>query len=281
MMRVIGHKHCRIGEGPIWNDAEQCLYFTNGMEKEICKLDLVTGRLTEIPTERGVSAIAFDRSNRTIVSRADGVSYLDPGAAEPLYDPTKVQILHANDMKVGPDGRIYVGTQSEKRLKLSERVDGKLYSIDRSGTVRTLLDGLLLSNGMDWSMDETRFYHTDSATHIIREYAFEKASGEIEATGRSVEIHGVDGFTIDENDFLYVARWGHAQIAVVDTRTMREVDRIEVPAQKPASCAFAGADMTELVAVTAAYNVDLATDPLAGCTFHKSMPIHGRKPYLF
>ena len=281
MMRVISHKHCRIGEGPIWNHAEQRLYFTNGMEKEICKLDLITGELTEIPTERGVAAIAFDRQGRMIVSRADGVYYLDRNATEPLYDPARYQILHANDMKVGPDGRIYVGTQSEKRLKLSDRVDGKLYSIDRNGTVRTLLDGLLLSNGMDWSIDETRFYHTDSATHIIREYSFDKHLGKIEFTGREIEIHGVDGFTIDENDFLYVACWGHAQIAVVNTRTMREVDRIEVPAQKPASCAFAGTDMTELVAVTASYNVDLAKDPLAGCTFQKSMPTHGRKPYLF
>ena len=281
MMRVISQKSCRIGEGPIWNDAEQCLYFTNGMEKEICKLDLTTQELTEIPTERGVAAIAFDRQGRMIVSRADGVYYLDRNVTEPLYDPATYQILHANDMKVGPDGRIYVGTQSEKRLKLSEQVDGKLYSIDRSGTVRTLLDGLLLSNGMDWSMDETRLYHTDSATHVIKEYAFEKASGEIEATGRSIEIHGVDGFTVGENDFLYVACWGHAQIAVVDTRTMREVDRIEVPTQKPASCAFAGVGMSDLVVVTASYNVDLAKDPLAGCTFQKKMPIHGRKPYLF
>ena len=122
MMRVIGHKHCRIGEGPIWNDAEQCLYFTNGPEKEICKLDLTTQELTEIPTERGVAAIAFDRQGRLIVSRADGVYYLDRNVTEPLYDPATYQILHANDMKVGPDRRIYVGTQSEKRLKLSEQV---------------------------------------------------------------------------------------------------------------------------------------------------------------
>ena len=88
---------------------------------------------------------------------------------EALYDTSKYNILYANDMKVGPDGRIYVGTQSSKRYGVSDKIDGKLYSIDSSGEVRVLLDGLILSNGLEWSMDEKRFYHTDSDTHMIKE----------------------------------------------------------------------------------------------------------------
>lgn len=139
---------------------------------------------------------------------------------EPLYDPDQNQINYANDMKVGPDGRLYVGTQSTGWLGLSDRADGKLFSIDKNGIVRTLLENLILSNGMDWSMDETRFYHTDSDTHTIREYAFDKGTGTIHYTGRKVTVPCVDGFTIDRQNRILAAGWGQGCIHVIDTETM-------------------------------------------------------------
>ncbi len=78
--------------------------------------------------------------------RYDGVFYMsDDGSIEPLYDTEKFDIKYANDMKVGPDGRLYVGTMSGKRKGVSDELDGKLYSIDRDGNVKILLDGLILS----------------------------------------------------------------------------------------------------------------------------------------
>lgn len=274
-------KRCVIGEGPIWNDREKALYFTNGCEKEICRLDLRSGELRCIPTDPGAAAIAFDERGRMILSQPNGVYFWEGGVQKPLYDTAKYRITHANDMKVGPDGRIYVGTQSEKRLKLSDKVDGKLYSIDKSGTVKVLLDGLMLSNGMDWSMDEKRFYHTDSPTKTIREYLFHKETGELEYTGRSVYVPGVDGFTVDQSDRLLAACWGHSQIAIINTKTMEVEDTAPTPAQNPASCAFSGEDMRTLILVTASYHSDLKADPLAGQTFAARRKVGGRLPYLF
>ena len=96
-------------------------------------------------------------------------------------------------MKAGPDGRIYVGTQSGKRAGISDEVDGKLYSIEKGGKVRVLLDGLRLSNGLDWSIDEKYFYHTDSDTNIIKEYAFDGKAGSIEFTGKTDYDIIIDG----------------------------------------------------------------------------------------
>lgn len=280
-MEILCDKHCVIGEGPIQNPIDGALYFTNAGGNEICRWELDTGALSVEPVDPGVSAIAFDENGTMIVSRRDGVFRLKNGVAESLYDTDRHQILFANDMKVGPDGRIYVGTQSEKRKKISDRIDGKLYSIDCHGTVRQLLNGLLLSNGMDWSMDETRFYHTDSDTRIIREYLFDKQTGDIEATGRAVTVPGVDGFCMDRNDRLHVACWGQSHVAVVDTHTMQIKEYLPVPAKKPASCAFAGKDLRTLVVVTASLNSDLETDPCAGFAFAAEHPIGGRPPYLF
>jgi len=96
-----------------------------------------------------------------------------------------------------------------------------------------------------------------------------------------VSVPGVDGFTIDKNDFLYVACWGQGHIAIVDTSDMQAKEYIEVPAKIPASCGFAGENMENLVIVTATLGTNVEKDKNAGFTFMKKMHVSGRKPYLF
>lgn len=281
-MKQICNKRCIIGEGPVWNVKESLLYFTNAFGNEICMLDIYTGKLQVRPVNGGAAAMAFDKDNRLIISRADGVWYLrDDDTLEALYDTNRYQIQYGNDMKAGPDGRIYVGTQSAKRYGVSDQVDGKLYSIDPFGKVRVLLDGLILSNGLEWSMDEKRFYHTDSDTRFIKEYDFDKKTGDLSFTGRQVRVEGVDGFTIDRDDRILAACWGKSHIAVVDTVSMEVCDYIKTPVKIPASCGFAGKNMEELVVVTASYGTDIETDMDAGYTYLHRYPVGGRAPYLF
>lgn len=281
-MKKICDKRCNIGEGPIWNDKEGLLYFVNGFENEICTLDILTGESKTRKVDIGAAAIAFTKDYRMIVSRRDGVFILnDDDTTEPLYDTEKYSIKYANDMKVGPDGRIYVGTQCSKRLGISDEINGKLYSIDRDGNVRILLDGLILSNGLDWSPCGNRFYHTDSGASLIREYDFNKESGDIVFTGRQVPVRGADGFTVSKDGYIYAVSWGNYCVLVIDTKTMEPVSRIDVPAKAPASCGFAGADMQSLVVTTASYGVDINKNPDAGFIFSEKRSIGGVKPYLF
>lgn len=281
-MRILSDKRCTIGEGPIWNEFDEKLYHVNGYGNEICCIDLETKENTVTKLNFGVVAIGFSKKGKMLISCLDGVFILNNDHTRtPLYDREKYEIQYGNDAKVGPDGRFYVGTQSSKRKGTGNEIDGKLYSIDKNGKVKVLLDGLILSNGFDWSIDEKRFYHTDSDTGIIKEYNFNKEKGEISFTGRQVKVSGVDGFTIDQNDFLYVACWGQGHIAVVDTADMQVKKYIAVPADIPASCCFAGKNMEKLVVVTAMHGADLEKDKNAGYTFIYDAKTKGRKPYLF
>lgn len=283
MMEIISNHRCVIGEGPIWNEAENKLYHVNGYgANEILCIDLETGERIVRKLSFGVAAIAFSKNGEMLISCKDGAFILNcDNTRTPLYDTEKYNIRFGNDAKVGPDGRFYIGTQSAKRKGVGEEVDGKLYSIDKDGEVRLLLDGMQLSNGMEWSVNEKYFYHTDSDTGIIKEYFFDKNTGNIEFSGREVLVPGVDGFTIDQNGFLYVACWGRGYIAVVDTASMQINEYIDVPANIPASCGFAGKDMDKLVVVTATLGADLKTDKNAGYTFIVNTKTKGRKPYLF
>lgn len=282
-MKILSDKRCVIGEGPIWNEFDNKLYNVSGCgDNEICCIDLETKENTVRKLPFGVAAMGFSNKGEMLISCLDGAFILnDDDTRTPLYDREKYEIKYGNDAKVGPDGRFYIGTQSSKRKGTGNEIDGKLYSIDKNGEVKVLLDGLILSNGFDWSMDEKWFYHTDSDTGIIKEYYFDKENGEISFTGRQVKVLGVDGFTIDQNDFLYVACWGQGHIAVVDTADMQIKEYIEVPAKIPASCGFAGENMDKLVVVTATLGADLEKDKNAGYTFIYDTGTKGRKPYLF
>ena len=282
-MRILSKKRCLIGEGPVWNPFEHKLYHVNGFgENEIRIIDVENGDESVRKLDFSVAAIGFSQKGELLISCQDGAFILnDDNTRSPLYDRGQYEIKYGNDAKVGPDGRFYVGTQSSKRFGAGNEIDGKLYSIDKDGKVKVLLDGLLLSNGFDWSIDEKRFYHTDSDTGIIKEYDFDKQNGEICFTGRQVCVPGVDGFTIDQNDMLYVACWGQGHIAVVDTADMKIRDYIKVPAKIPASCGFIGENMEQLVIVTATLGVNIAEDTNAGFTFVCETEARGRKPYLF
>lgn len=282
MKSILAEKRCVIGEGPIWNDCEERLYFTNGFKREICVYDFTTEQMHVRTLPFGVSAMAFDAQNRLIVSHGKGVHILnDDDTLTPLYDTEKYQIKRGGDMKVGPDGAIYVGTVSEKFWGISDKVDGKLYRISKDGEVKILLDGLSLSNGLDWSIDETKFYHADTGSQLIKEYFFDKNTGEIIFSGRQVCVEGVDGLTVGQDNCLYVSCAWKKYIAVIDTKMLMVKTYIPFQDTFPMSCCFCGKNMDILAVTTASDTADISCDKNAGFTILHKMNVQGRKPYLY
>ncbi len=85
-MKCVCDKRCIIGEGPIWNEKEQLLYFVNPFDEQICKLDIYSGKLYIIEGIRA-AAIALDTDNRVIISEHKGIFSLNAdGSCESLYD---------------------------------------------------------------------------------------------------------------------------------------------------------------------------------------------------
>lgn len=280
-LKILKQKRCIIGEGPIYNEKNNSLYYTNGGAKQMCIYNMKSGEFKTVDLKSDCAAFAFDKSGRLIVSRHDGVFFLNPdGISEALYDLKKNEIKYANDMKSGPDGRIYVGTQSERRMGISDKLNGKLYSIDKFKNVKLLLDGMSLSNGMAWSPDGKMFYHTDSDTSIIKEYYFDGEKGEISFSGRQIKVSGADGFTADKNGRLYVACWGRGHVAVVNAEKMSVEEYISLPISVPSSCSFVGDNMDILAVTSASFDAD-ADDENAGFTILIKMNTGGIKPYLF
>ena len=281
-MKILTEKRCVIGEGPIWNEKEQTLYFTNGYKREICLYHFPTETLTTRALPFGVSSFAFDTQNRLIVAHTNGVHILnDDDTLTPIYDTEKYPIRYACDMKVGPDGAIYVGTISEKFRGISEKIDGKLYRISPNGKVEILLDDMLLPNGLDWSIDEKKFYLADTGFNQIYEYHFDKNTGKIQISGRQVCVDGVDGLTIGQDNCLYVSCSWKKYIAIIDCQTLTIQSHFTPPLTFPMSCGFCGENMDVLAITTASDTADIEKDINAGFTMLAKQATKGRKPYLF
>ena len=77
-----------------------------------------------------------------------------------------------NDLTTDAAGRVWVGSLAFRPVGSGDVMrPGHLHVIERDGTVRTVADGVTLTNGLGFSPDGRTLYHSDSRIHTVRAYA--------------------------------------------------------------------------------------------------------------
>ena len=256
---------CHLGEGPLWHPRLGKLLWTDIFGRKLWAYDPL--RKTSAPFWEGnlqIGGIAFTRQHSLVLCTDQGVFAL---ALSPQGVPrARPQALLAvslaagemfNDITTDPLGRIFAGTLDRRRLT------GTLYRLERGRSPVAVLEGVGCSNGMAFSMDERRFFHTDSLAYRITRYDYDRDTGGIghpvvHYQGRGAE--GLpDGITIDQEDHLWVAFWGAGAVRRLDPKG-RVVAEIALPALQPSSVMFGGPRLEELYVTSAAQGAaDLAT----------------------
>jgi sugar lactone lactonase YvrE len=180
-----------------------------------------------------------------------------------------------NDGKCDAHGRFWAGTVGIREDGLAADRAGSLYCLDTDGGVRRVLEGVSLSNGMDWSVDGRRFYYVDSRAGGIDMFVFDVDSGTLGDRRRftdlefSPEVAFVDGICLDSDGGLWAAIWGTGEVRRY--APSGELDTaISVPVTQPTSCAFAG-DALDVLVITSARRglspAQLDREPHAGSVF--------------
>jgi sugar lactone lactonase YvrE len=161
---------------------------------------------------------------------------------EDLADPSVVRM---NDGKCDPAGRFWAGTMDYGE----SRPVASLYVYD--GTVRPVLDGVMISNGLAWTPDHRAMYYIDTPTGRVDVFDYDVDTGEITSRRPFVEVEGghPDGMTLDEEGFLWVALWGGGAVHRYDP-SGRHVGTVRLPVTNVSSCAFGGPDGTTLFVTT-------------------------------
>jgi sugar lactone lactonase YvrE len=268
----------RLGEGPVWSSPDAVLWWVDITGHAVRRLDPRTGELQRYAMPSDVGCAVPSVRGDLLVALRDGIHRFDPASGEltQVADPEPDLNTGFNDGKVDPRGRFWCGTYDLDEA----RPLGSLYRLDQDGTLTRQVEGVIESNGLDWSPDATAMYYTDSGARTITVYDFDIDTGTIE-NGRLFAHDDdctPDGLAVDAEGYVWSAKWDGWRI--VRYAPDGRVDRVlELPVQRPTSLAFGGPDLEDLYVTTAWYDFDEATraaQPLAGRLLMGRVGVRGR-----
>lgn len=276
--RVLNVK-AAIGEGPVWDDRAQCLYFVDILSRMIHRYNPATNEDEIFQLNKMVGAIAICQHHRLITALEDGFAFLDfdHKTTQEIW-VNKQNDIRFNDGKCDPEGRFWAGTMSLS----GEKGKGTLYCLDQKQKVSPVLSGITTSNGLAFSPDGRYLYYTDSPTLEIWRFDTDPKTVLLKNKQVVVQIppgEGVpDGMTIDEQGRLWVAQWGGGRICCYDPRTGQKVNEVFLPVEQVSSCTFGGPHLSDLFVTTARQGLSeemLEKQPDAGALFCIRTKTHG------
>jgi sugar lactone lactonase YvrE len=252
-VEIAFHPGDELGEGITWDAAHRRLISVDILRGRIHLFEPATGALRTLDAGQPVGAAVPRKQRGLMLALRDGFATLDPDS-EALQFVAHVEFdkpgQRMNDGACDAAGRFWAGT-----MCMQERPGlGSLYRLDPDGTVHTMVSGVGISNGIDWSPDRTRMYYVDSLTQRIDHFDFDLATGTIANRRQLAAIDAndgcPDGLAVDAEGAIWVALWGGSALHryLPDGR----LDRIlRVPVSHPTTCAFGGPALEDLYITSA------------------------------
>jgi sugar lactone lactonase YvrE len=188
-----------------------------------------------------------------------------------------------NDGNCDSAGRFWAGT-----MGLNEEPGaGALYRLDPDLNVTKVLDAVTISNGIDWSLDDSLMYYVDSDTFCVDVFDFDPDAGAISNRRAFVSVSAADGLpdglTVDSEGYVWVAFWGGSCVRRYAPDGSLDLV-VSLPTRHVTSCAFGGAGLDELYITSATEGLteaDLAQEPHAGALFRCKPGVVGRPEHVF
>lgn len=269
-----------LGEGPIWDVGTNTLLFVDIKRGSVHRFDPATGDHSTFDTGGLVAAVALDPDGDLVLARERTFARCDAdgGALTGLGTFHVEGDVRFNDGAVDPWGRFVMGTMDLQY----DRPIGSLYRLDPDGSVTQLLDGITISNGIDWNADATRMYYVDSGTQSIDVFDVHD-DGELGERRRLVTMDeapgGPDGLTLDVDGCIWVACWNRSCVRRYTPDGQLDA-QIDLPVSAVTSVAFGGAALDQLY-ITTAQPIGDGVEPHAGDLFVAVPGVSGVAPTRF
>jgi sugar lactone lactonase YvrE len=258
-------------EGPVWSPSWGGLRWVDMLAGDVLALD-DAGRVSR----RHVGSVAAALRPRSVggaviaVERGFALQDADGGlrTLPQLWDdPT----LRMNEGSCDPQGRFYCGSMSYRRVPGA----GAVHRLDPDGSTRVVLDGVTISNGLEWSPDGSFAYYNDTPTRRVDVFDFDPDTG-LSNRRPFVQLgeKRPDGLTVDADGGVWVALNGDGRVHryAADGRLDLVV---EVAAAKTTACCLGGPGMNRLFVTTSRENLPEGADPLAGSLFVADVGVTG------
>jgi L-arabinonolactonase len=263
----ISDERCHLGEGPLWDQAEQALYWVDSLAPRLFRHDheSESTRSWDLPG-RTVGSLAVRRSGGLILAMEQGFHGFDPstGRLDLIAAPIVRDDIRFNDGKVDRAGRFLAGGMNRDYLHASEPA-GSMFRLDTDLSVVPVLDGFVCFNGPCFSPDGGTIYVTGRDMTAIEAFDYDMATGT--ASGGRVLIDGInpDGATVDAEGFVWSAQWDDQSLLRISPQG-EIVARLDVPGQVVTSLMFGGPDLDIVYVTTATRGEEGGGSPDAGRT---------------
>lgn len=280
--QVVFDAACETGEGPLWHEDEQALYW----------VDIPAGRVYRYDPASGENEVAYQHDEMVggFTIQADGslLLFCSRGAILQLRDGKTTPVIEEipaeregrfNDVIADPEGRVFCGTMPNRKGI------ARLYRLDPDGTLTEVYPDIGLSNGMGFSPDLTVFYHTDTGHRCIYRMDYDRATGEL--SNRAVLLRtpadegGPDGMAVAADGTIWSARWGGRAVFHYDP-TGELLGSVPFPVLKVSSITFGGPDYATAYVTTACGEGGSRGDVeghLAGSLFRVDLGARGTAPF--
>jgi len=266
-----------LGEGPVWVEREQALYWVDIQSSKVFRLH--DGDVRHWQTPMRVCSLAPRAKGGFVAGTEDGIFFvdLDSGRFEPIADPEADRPGNRfNDGKVDRAGRFWAGTMDDQEREAA----GTLYRLDADLRCLAIDDGYRITNGPAFSPDGRRMYHSDTARQVT--YVFDvdeagNAANRREFARFTVADGFPDGMTIDAEGCLWIAFWGGWCLRRYSPDA-ELLQKLELPAGQITSCAFGGEGLRTLFITSARRGLkgtELARQPFSGGLFAAQVGVAG------
>jgi sugar lactone lactonase YvrE len=254
---------CRLGESPVWDERRNAVFICDILGQDLYLISLDGALHQKWSFNEPVASLGLAESGRVVMALGRNIILFDPetGHTNLLARTPEPDTNRLNDGKVGPDGRFYVGSMD---TRLQRDPIGSLYRISADGSVEQLIGGLQISNGLAWSHDGKRLYHSDSRGPWIDCYSFDPVQGTLSNRYRFADLNDAtgkpDGGACDREDHYWCAGVTAGVLNRFSSNGVL-VANYELPVRAPTMPCFCGNGL-ELLVITS-LNEGLQSSPKA------------------
>ena len=252
-----------LGESPVWSEQEQVLYWIDIKSPAIHCFNPITRENKSWKMKQEIGSIALRQGGGLIAGFRSGIALINSdmktikSIASPEYNNPKSRF---NDGKCDRQGRFWAGTMYDPPGPPNKYFDrepiGKLYRVNSKYECKTIVDNILVPNGLAWSPDGSVMYFSDSPKRIIWAYDYNIDSGEPGKRNIFAKIpkgfnRGTcDGATVDCEGYYWSSEFRGGRL--VRYSPNGDINRtIKLPVTRPTSCAFGGKDLSILYVTSA------------------------------
>jgi sugar lactone lactonase YvrE len=289
-IRVIADYGNLCGEGPLWDDRNQVLYWTDITGKKFFRYRWQNRQHEPIHEGFQVAGFCLQESGGFVVTNRRGIWLWSLGD-EPVLLASEAEGKECvmNDCIADSEGRVYAGSCHYDPNGNSP--PSFLFRINVDGSVSVADEGIQFSNGLAFSPDCRTLYFADTLARCIYAYDWRREDGALGNRRVFVRVpreQGLpDGLTVDAQGFVWCAHWFGGCLTRYDPDGKLE-RRIVTPASQTSSLAFGGPDLNEIFITSAGVSDVLSLAPpgydpgkvfTGGPLYQLTTDIHGKREY--